>query len=526
MNRLLISLLFLIVPTSLFAQQLPALQVVSQSLTRSEDQLTASVLFVLVKHTAADFADIDVDLTLASAGRAMTLTATRHPAWTSEWSCESTGPQSIRCRLPLFRGSAGAFVPLIVNFTPANEGRFSLTAKATGRTGETTVTTAPATFKALFPRDVLITNTRDAGEGSLRAAIEYANDTCARDNVPCALRFRFTEPLPEQGWYTIRPMSALPAITAPDISIEREVKDPRVELDGSLLATGYGLALRGDGPATIEGLWIGGFPWDGLAITRRGGTDIYECLIGLRPNNQPNPNGGRGVIIDPPAADVNLSGCRMSSNVRSGVFIWGGERITLDYNVIGVHAWNDPALGNGASGVFAGPLARGVVINRTFIGGNAHMGVAVARGARGVRVDNSWIDPNHGLPIDHGIDEFSGYVGNPSEFALPAPRITSATYDSVTNKSTIRGTFMAPDPALSWKLTIVPDRMGIWPEMSLATHVFTGTTFEVAVQGRAEGTRVTVSSAQPSDWSTSELSEAVVVSASGNKLLSTVLRNP
>jgi hypothetical protein len=414
-------------------------------------------------------------------------------------------------------------VPLVVTFAPANEGRFTLTATATWTVAGTTLTSAPWKESALWEREVAVTNTRDAGEGSLRAAIEYANDVCARDKVPCAIRFRFSEAAPEQGWYTIRPVTPLPAITAPDISIERELGSRHVELDGSLLTFGHGLQLRGEGPASIRNLTIGGFPWDGIAITRRGGTFISRCLLGVRPDNEPNGNGSRGVTIDPPAADVHLSSNRMSANVRSGVFIFGGERTTLERNVIGVHPGDNPLLGNGASGVFAGPAARDVRIQGTYIGGNAHMGVAVARGARGVRVDDTWIDPNSGLPIDHGLDEFSGHAGIPSEFALPAPRITSATYDPAMQRTTIRGTFLAPDPTLSWKLTIYPERMGLWPEVSFPAHVFSGTEFTMTLPGRPNVIRASVSSAQPSDWSTSEIAETTEVS--GKKLLSTVLRS-
>jgi len=244
-------LLTLLIPALLFTASLAAdelLQVHIGPIQRSEDGSTATALVVLRNKAGVDITDIDVDLVLTSGGKAVTLTAADHPGWGQLWSCTSTGPQTVRCRLPFFRGSeipgAWPFVPLVATIDPAKEGRFSLTAQARGTAGATTLT---STYEehALYEREVLITNTSDAGEGSLRAALDHANDSCARDRVPCALRFRFTETLPVQGWYTIRPLTPLPAITAPDISIAGGYNEPAVELNGSLLTTGHGLQLRG-----------------------------------------------------------------------------------------------------------------------------------------------------------------------------------------------------------------------------------------------------------------------------------------
>jgi len=335
------------------------------------------------------------------------------------------------------------------------------------------------------------------------------------------LHFRFTETLPEQGWYTIRPLTPFPAITAPDIAIERRSNDPHepmVELDGSLLQSGNGLELRGEGQATINYLAIGGFPGDGIAITRRGPV-LISGSVGVRPNGQPHGNGSRGVSMDTPATDVWLSG-GISANGRSGVFITGGERITLDNITLGRVSWQSPLLGNGASGVFVGPNARDVVIHRALIGGNAQMGVAIAPEARGVRIENTWIEPNGGLPIDHGLNGFSGEIFDPSHVALPAPRIELASYDAITNTTTIRGTFDAPDLDANWKLTIYGTSIGLWPEFDLPEFVFRGRTFTITLQGNRGVLRATAGSAQPGVWSTSEFSEPIAVrsTAAGTKL--------
>jgi hypothetical protein len=221
--------------------------------------------------------------------------------------------------------------------------------------------------------------------------------------------------------------------------------------------------------------------------------------------------------MDTPAADVSLGGNRISANGRSGVFIMGGERITLDSNAIGRVTGDTLPLGNGASGVYAGPNARDIVIHQNLIGGNAQMGVAVATEARGVRIENTRIEPNGGLPIDHGLNGFSGEIDDPSHFALPAPRIDVASYDAATKTTTIRGTFDAPDQDASWKLTLYNPNIGLWPEFPLPELVFRGRTFVMKLQGRYDVIRATAGSAQPSDWSTSEYSEAVEVQTAGTR---------
>jgi hypothetical protein len=495
---LLISALLLTAP--LTADEL--LQLTIQPIVRAADGNTASALVVVRNKTAEDLTDIDVDLVLSSAGKSVTLSGP---------SCTNSAPQNVHCEMPLIHG--GSFATVVATFDGAKEGRFSLTGTATAKAGATTLTST-YTEHAIYEREVAIANTADAGPGSLRAAIDYANDICARDHVPCALRFRFTDALPAQGWYTIRPATPLPAITAPDISIERAFEEPKVELDGSQLATGHGLQLRGAGPATIDGLSIGRFPWDGIAITRSGvATSIQTCAIGVRPNGEPSPNGSRGVTIDPPASDVYILSNRISGNVRSGVFIAGGEHITISGNVIGAHVFEttfNPLLGNGAAGIFAGPAARDVLIGTNYLGANA-AGITIARGARGVHAGNNWIDSNNGLRIDHNLDGFSGYT-KPSEFALPPPRLESATYDPVTQKVTIHGTFDAPEAGTAWRLTLTPDSIGIWPEKSLDQFEFTGTTFTVtfATFGSNSFSAI-VSSAAPTDWSTSEFSDPIAV---------------
>ncbi len=192
-----------------------------------------------------------------------------------------------------------------------------------------------------------------------------------------------------------------------------------------------------------------------------------------------------------------VSGGRFQSNGRSGIFIEGATRITTR------HVW---AHGNGASGIYAGPASRDILIEASLIEGNPHFGVAIARGARGVKVENSIVRDNGAEDIDHALDGFSGHAFN--GLHLPAPRLESWTYDPATDRTTITGTFDAPNETESWRLTTFTLRQ-LWPEGPLPTFRFTGRRFTFVVPGRHESGVfwAMVDAPDNPDWSTSEIGE-------------------
>ena len=76
-----------------------------------------------------------------------------------------------------------------------------------------------------------VTNTDDAGVGSLRHAIELANLFPDQDTIRFAI--------PGIGVHTIQPLTALPFVMAPvDIDASQPGGSPGIELDGSLAAPG------------------------------------------------------------------------------------------------------------------------------------------------------------------------------------------------------------------------------------------------------------------------------------------------
>src|SRR5438105_2729402 len=104
----------------------------------------------------------------------------------------------------------------------------------------------PSRCDGLEPRQLLavftVTNTDDAGPGSLRAAIQNANTTAAADTIEFSID--------SSGVQSIGLGSALPAITRP-LTIDATTQDPNaltpvIELDGAETgSSANGLTVNG-----------------------------------------------------------------------------------------------------------------------------------------------------------------------------------------------------------------------------------------------------------------------------------------
>jgi parallel beta-helix repeat protein len=449
------------------------------------------------------------------------------------WTCRNDEtPFKLICVAPLIR--SGETIRLQIYVGPVRETRVHLSGQASWAWYEATAYTKSATRTRLFGREVFVTNSGDAGEGSLRAAIEYANDVCVRDAVPCSVVFRIAAPVPERGWHTILPNTPLPAITAPDIEINGSSQTrfsgdtnplgPEIALDGSALWFGHGLQLAGSGTIEVRNLAVGGFPWNGIAVTRtaHSGSFIADNYIGTdATGRRALPNGDRGLTFDLPASQFDVTNNIISGNGRSGVFIAGGHSITLEENRIGVGSDGLP-LPNGAAGVLIGPQATDSLLRRNTIAHNTKFGVAVApEVTRFALVDNS-ITRNGFIGIDRGLDGFSGYEGDdrdPFNVRVVPPRLVSTHYDPVADRTTITGTYFDARVQYSaWELTlfrsVVNDGQG---EAVIGHTTAKNGTFTLTVPGNLSGQFITATGhltllidTGPYYW-TSEFSDAIEV---------------
>jgi len=203
----------------------------------------------------------------------------------------------------------------------------------------------PASAPA-FAGSFTVTNTSNAGPGSLRQAIEEANAAPC-----CAVAIDFSI---GSGQATISPSSALPSITGTAVSIDATTQPgysgtPLIRLDGAGAPAGSaGLLLEG-GEDRVRGLQI--TDWStGIRITEAGSGALLQANYIGNDGTSALPNTW-GVELDPGASFVTIGGPNgaTSRNVISGNAV--GVRIagsgTKDNVVAGNYIGTDPT-GNSA----------------------------------------------------------------------------------------------------------------------------------------------------------------------------------
>ena len=223
----------------------------------------------------------------------------------------------------------------------------------------------PATITESLESRVLlatftVTNTDDAGPGSLRQAILDANAAPGADQ----LRFNIPGNAPLN---TIRPLSALPAVLdALDINGRSQPgTDPygqSIRINGELAPQdAVGLRLTGS-RSRVYGLRIDGFGSHGLVLEGGGDHLVEGNVLGgdVLPTTTFPGNGGSGLVIlnssDNVAGDGEFNTADqniISDNRGWGVEIRGAESTNnyVGFNMIGVRGDGNTAHGNTAGGV-------------------------------------------------------------------------------------------------------------------------------------------------------------------------------
>ena len=301
------------------------------------------------------------------------------------------------------------------------------------------------TLHAQFPsRTIVVTNTNDAGNGSLRAAIDEANASCASSET-CRVTFA----IPGAGpWHTIRVQRPLPPLLARRLSIDGTTQTafggdtnplgPEIEIDGSALAEGSGLEVVTACGGSIRGLAINGFPANGIVL---GGKlcpssspglssvsgEVVENYIGCDPTGtQAKPN-FRGVWADTPAGALyyhwTIRQNVIGGNKASGVFVASGPQL-IRGNKIGITPKLDAPLSNGASGVAVLAAGSGTDVDDNHLSFNHHFGIGIDGNATKVSMTGNSFQGNHQLAIDWSMDGVSPHS------RVDIPVITSARYEN------------------------------------------------------------------------------------------------
>lgn len=249
-----------------------------------------------------------------------------------------------------------------------------------------------------FPADwLVVSSTENDGQGTLRQALRDANAHPGLDTITFDLAGS-----PEGGAPTLRPLSALPAITDP-VVIDGRSRDratqgrPGLILDGLFAGPATdGLALVGGG-STVAGLMIVRFGGSGVVIVGQGANRVIASAIGTDLEGHAGLGNGQdglsvrgsssnllggsepgegNVVAGNGLVGVRLAGAGAASNVVAG-------------NAIGVDPSGTKSLPNRAGGVFL-DNAPGNTVGGTstgagnLISGNGGSGVVIAgQGASG-----------------------------------------------------------------------------------------------------------------------------------------------
>ena len=206
----------------------------------------------------------------------------------------------------------------------------------------------------VLPSIFTVTNTDDAGPGSLRQAILDANAHPGTDTIAFNI--------PGSGVHTIQPSSALPALTDSAV-IDGTTQpgfagSPLIVLNGNAAGAGVNGLTVTAGYSTVQALVINGFSGDGLDLIAAGSDNIDGNYVGTdAAGTQAVPNSGSGIRVS--SADNRIGGTvtgtgnLISGNRGNGVLITGSAATgnSVLGNRIGTNAAGAAALANGANGV-------------------------------------------------------------------------------------------------------------------------------------------------------------------------------
>ena len=273
----------------------------------------------------------------------------------------------------------------------------------------------------------------EASEAALRSALSAAGDSCT--GTPCLLAFRIPTAAGTK-WHTIRLTSPLPPVRGRTLLIDGTTQagyygdtnpdGPEIEIDGSALTTGDGLALPAGCGIAVRGLVLNGFPQSAVSLrdpfdsTCRQFTVIEKNYIGTDPTGTRAVPNERGIVADSISAFSVVDNV-ISGNRRSAVYVVRGAGL-VRRNIIGLNRTHDAPLPNGASGVYVSADGDGTDIDDNYIGFNAHFGIAIDSGAEHVAVNGNSMQANGGAAIDWGLD------GAATRGPVPAPTVRSATF--------------------------------------------------------------------------------------------------
>jgi probable HAF family extracellular repeat protein len=234
-----------------------------------------------------------------------------------------------------------------------------------------------------FAQSLVVTNTNDAGPGSLRQALLDANGNTGESQVIFAI--------PGSGVQTIALNSALPVITAQvfinGASQANFAGSPLVVLDGAQAGAGANGLTVAAGYSTVTGLAINGFSGAAISVQGPGEDIVTGNYLGTDATGTQAIGNGAGLVVNSDAGntigttwaqDSNL----ISGNFRDGITIWGSGNL-VQGNRIGTDVTETARLPNdtGVSLLGSNNIVGGTATGAgNLISGNRLAGVAISGG--------------------------------------------------------------------------------------------------------------------------------------------------
>ncbi len=350
---------------------------------------------------------------------------------------------------------------------------------------------------AVFAANFTVTNTNDAGPGSLRQAILDANAVAGADTIVFAI--------PGAGVHTITPTTPLPTITGPVVlnGYSQPGSSPntlavgddavlQIELSG-LTSGGTGIAITGGG-STVRGLVIHSF---GPAVTMdtAGGNTVAGNFVGTDSTGTVAlGNSGFGTISASGISDNHIGGATpadrnlISGNGGSFAVIVSGASVSSNFiqgNYIGVDVTGTAALANIGVGVAAFGAPNTTIGGLTptpgtppgnLIAGNAGWGVEVSFAtATNNTVQGNLIGTNAtgtaalgnagGIAIGANAGANNNLIGGTADGARNVISgnsnygISFSSGDVASSANTVQGNYIGPD--ITGTVALSPNQTGI-----------------------------------------------------------------
>lgn len=271
----------------------------------------------------------------------------------------------------------------------------------------------------------VVTNTKDSGSGSLRAAIYYAAD---HPGTTVSFQIPLADPGFAGGVFTIRPTdfmtgpdnnTTIDATTQTAFTGDTNPAGPEVVLSGQVSPATDQLSdglIFADANCTVRGVAVQGFAKNGVLFTGAGstGNKLCGCYVGTNAaGTTAVPNGLNGVEFRDGAHGNTVGGAGagdgnvLSGNTDRGVLMVdaGTMANTVRGNIIGLTATGGAALPNADEGIgiFAGGGGN-VIGPDNVISGNTRYGVIVVASTGTVIAGNKiGTDPAGALARGNGF---------------------------------------------------------------------------------------------------------------------------